>query len=60
MLDDVLAAPFVQEMVHITREMYDHGWDERNGGNISLLLSPEEHAPYSCCLHVQRELPLGF
>ena len=60
MLDDVLAAPFVQEMVHITREMYNHGWDERNGGNISLLLSPEELAPYSCCLHVQRELPLGF
>ena len=37
-MKDILSAPFLIEMVRTTTNMYAHGWDERNGGNISLLL----------------------
>ena len=30
------------EMIRTTTNMYQHGWDERNGGNISLLLDERE------------------
>ena len=36
-----LEAPYLIEMVRTTTNMYAHGWDERNGGNISLLLDEE-------------------
>ena len=45
-MKDILTAPYVVEMVRTTTNMYNHGWDERNGGNISLLLSEEEVAEY--------------
>lgn len=35
---NVLQAPFVEEMVKTTKNLYRLGWDERNGGNISYLL----------------------
>ena len=35
---NVLQAPFVEEMVKMTKNLYRLGWDERNGGNISYLL----------------------
>ena len=38
MQDAMLEAPFLVEMVRTATNMYAHGWDERNGGNISLLL----------------------
>ena len=37
-MKDILTAPFMVEMIRTATNMYDHGWDERNGGNISLLL----------------------
>ena len=40
-MKDILTAPWMVEMIRATTNMYDHGWDERNGGNVSLLL---EHA----------------
>ena len=60
MQDAMLEAPFIIEMVRTTTNMYAHGWDERNGGNISLLLSEEEVAPYVNVNNVLRELPIGF
>lgn len=30
--------PFVKEMMEVTRNMWEMGWDERNGGNISYLI----------------------
>ena len=39
---NVLQAPFVEEMVKTTKNLYRLGWDERNGGNISYLLKEEE------------------
>ena len=37
-MKDIMTAPFMVEMIRTTTEMYRHGWDERNGGNVSLLL----------------------
>lgn len=39
-------APFIQEMSEITRHMWELGWDELNGGNISYLLDENEVAKY--------------
>ena len=41
-MKNILDAPFLIEMVRTTTNMYNQGWDERNGGNISLLLSEAE------------------
>ncbi len=57
---DILTAPFMVEMIRTATNMYGHGWDERNGGNISLMLSEDEVAPYLDLSAVLRELPTGF
>lgn len=59
-MKDILSAPFLKEMVHITANMYRLGWDERNGGNISLLLDEDEVGPYLDLGRVLREIPTGF
>lgn len=45
----------VEEMSHITEEMYRHGWDERNSGNISLLMESDFSG-----LSVKKILPMDF
>lgn len=57
---DILKSPFVEEMRDTTRNMYEHGWDERNGGNISYLLSEEEVSLYLNIDEVQRTIPIDF
>lgn len=42
----LLNAWFVQGMIKATTDMWLKGWDERNGGNVSLRLLPEDIAPY--------------
>ncbi len=37
------------EMIRTTTEMYRHGWDERNGGTVSLMLDENEVAQSECC-----------
>lgn len=59
-MKDMLTAPFLTELVRTAGNMYAHGWDERNGGNISLLLDEAEVAPYVDAGRVLRELPTGF
>ncbi len=59
-MKDILQAPFLVEMVRTTTNMYNHGWDERNGGNISLLLDEAEVAEYLDVNHVLRTIPLNF
>jgi rhamnulose-1-phosphate aldolase len=56
----MLTAPFVQEMMEATYNMWGVGWDERNGGNISFLLKEEEVTPYINPQHVLRTLELDF
>lgn len=55
-----MTAPFLVEMVRTVTNMYDHGWDERNGGNISLMLAEDEITDYLDIQHVIREIPTGF
>jgi len=47
-------------MCDTTANMYRLGWDERNGGNISLLLYEKEVAEYLDLNKVIREIPIGF
>ncbi|MBR0081164.1 MAG: rhamnulose-1-phosphate aldolase [Clostridia bacterium] len=59
-MKDVLTAPFMVEMIRTTTNMYAHGWDERNGGNISLLLDEAEVKEYLDVTQVLRTYEAGF
>jgi len=59
-MKDIMNAPFLVEMVRTTTNMYAHGWDERNGGNISLLLDEAEVSEYLDVNAVIRDIPTGF
>ncbi len=54
------SAPFVEEMKKTTANMYRLGWDERNGGNISMLLDEKEVGEYLDLNRVIRRIPIGF
>ncbi len=56
----ILHAPFVEEMKKTTANMYRLGWDERNGGNISILLEEQTVAEYLDTRQVIRTIPIGF
>ncbi|MCF0229516.1 MAG: rhamnulose-1-phosphate aldolase [Parasporobacterium sp.] len=58
-MKDILTAPWMIEMIHTATNMYDQGWDERNGGNISVLL-PEEDVKDYISGEVIRTIPLKF
>ena len=58
--NNIFEAPFVKEMSEITANMYRLGWDERNGGNISYLLTEEEVSAALDTAHVLRRIPTGF
>lgn len=53
-------SPYVSEMSKITFRLYDHGWDERNGGNVSYRLTKEEVAPYEDTNAVLKNIPIDF
>ena len=57
---DIFQAPFVKEMVETTANLYRLGWDERNGGNISYLLTEEEVRPFLDVNQVIRQIPMIF
>jgi len=59
-MKNILEAPFLTEMVRTITNMYGHGWDERNGGNISLLLDEAEIKDYADTAEVLRTMPTGF
>ena len=59
-MKNILEAPFLVEMVRTTTNMYDHGWDERNGGNISYMLDEAQVAEYLDVNAVIRDIPTGF
>ncbi|MGI6211569.1 MAG: rhamnulose-1-phosphate aldolase [Anaerovoracaceae bacterium] len=60
MAKDIFSAPFLIGMEDTTANMYRLGWDERNGGNISLRLDESDVAEYLDPDHVIREIPIGF
>ena len=59
-MKDILTAPFVEEMKRTTANMYRLGWDERNGGNISMLLDEAQVGEYLDLNKVIRTIPTGF
>lgn len=59
-MKNILEAKFVQELCKITSNMYRQGWDERNGGNVSVLLDENEVKEYLDVNKVIREIPTGF
>ncbi|MBR1496994.1 MAG: rhamnulose-1-phosphate aldolase [Oscillospiraceae bacterium] len=59
-MKNILEAPFMVEMVRTATNMYAHGWDERNGGNISLRLNEDDVDDYIDVSKVIRRIPTGF
>lgn len=59
-MKDIMTAPFLVEMIRTITNMYHHGWDERNGGNVSLLLEEADVAPYVDVNTILRAIPTGF
>jgi len=56
----ILESSFLWEVRKIIQHMYNHGWDERNGGNLSYLLSSDEVDHYLLNSSVIRTIPIGF
>ncbi len=50
---------FVAGMIKATSDLWLKGWNERNGGNVTLQLYEEDVAPYLPRWDGQRQLPLG-
>lgn len=59
-MKDILTAKFIVELGKTTSNMYRQGWDERNGGNISYLLTEDEVSEYLDINRVIRTIPTGF
>lgn len=59
-MSKVIDSNFVEEMVEVTSNMYRLGWDERNGGNVSYLLTDDDVKEYFKNAETKRLIPLGF
>lgn len=57
---DILKAPFVKEWMDLSYEMWRLGWDERNGGNMSMILEEKELTPYLNVKQTDCKIPLTF
>ena len=55
----MLQSWFIQAMVKATTDMWLKGWDERNGGNVSLRLLFEDLDPYESSLSASASAPIG-
>ena len=59
-MKNIFDAPFIREISQAASNMYRLGWDERNGGNISMLLEKDEVGKYLDLKKVFRKIPMGF
>jgi rhamnulose-1-phosphate aldolase len=50
---------FVRAMIKATTDMWLKGWDERNGGNVSLRLTAQDIEPYRRCAAGERVVEIG-
>ncbi len=57
---DIKNAPFIKEIRDLASNMYRLGWNERNGGNISVLLKDSEMVMYKYALRPIRTLSLSL
>ena len=56
----VKTAPFMVEFCKTASNLYRLGWDERNGGNMSMILNPEEVEKYLDIDDCIREIEMSF
>lgn len=59
-IHNIYEAPFIKEMCEATRNLWNNGWAERNGGNISYRLDEAEVQFYLDTDRVLDEVELGF
>jgi len=59
-MKDLLKSKFLNEFCDTCENMYRSGWDERNSGNISYLLSESDTNEYLDVKNVKKVFPLGF
>jgi rhamnulose-1-phosphate aldolase len=59
MSDTIETSWFIRAMVKATSDMWLKGWDELNGGNISLRLTAEDVAPFQHLLKEDRVVRIG-
>ena len=59
-MKNVLDMKEMVELVRTLTNMYAHGWDERNGGNVSMLLDEATLKNYLDLKKVLRTIPTGF
>lgn len=45
---------FVKKICEVTHESYVHGWDERNGGNVSLRIDSTDLADFADVKEVKK------
>lgn len=57
---DIANSKFINEIKDTAENMYRLGWNERNGGNISVLLKKEEIEPYLPEFKEKRKLKLSL
>ncbi len=50
----------LEQVIDIIEELYRKGWDERNGGNLSLIISEAEVAKYADPKQVMRSFTYDF
>ena len=55
-----IESSFVKEMADVTANMYRQGWDERNGGNVSYMLTEDEVLKYFKNDKYIRKIDLNF
>ncbi|KRN27580.1 rhamnulose-1-phosphate aldolase [Lactobacillus selangorensis] len=51
---------FVKGLGDVTTNLYQHGWDERNGGNVSYRIMDDEVAQFEDTGKVLRNIPIDF
>lgn len=59
-MSSFLNSKYVEKICEVTHESYMRGWDERNGGNVSLRLTADEVEKYSDISQVKKVFDLGF
>jgi rhamnulose-1-phosphate aldolase len=59
-MKNILEAPFMVETVRTLTNLYRLGWDERNGGNLSVLLDEAEVSEYLDTSKVIRDISMTF
>ena len=59
-MKNVLETPAISELMRTIAAMYEQGWDERNSGNVSVLLDGGFEAAYLVGASVLRRFDTGF